>query len=84
MKFENTARLVRLARLRAGLTQVEFATVLGYDNAQVVSNVERGEAALPAKRAKKIRALLSKESLLRAYMEDVQNQWRRDYEGTTK
>lgn len=79
MLFENTARLIKLARIRAGLTQEDFAKLLDLESAQFVSNIEQGRAALPAKRAKRIHSLLSKEALLSAYVKDITNQWREEY-----
>ena len=37
-------------RERAGFTQSDLAKALGYDNAQIISNIERGVSAIPQKR----------------------------------
>jgi transcriptional regulator with XRE-family HTH domain len=36
----------------ASLTQADLAKALGYDNAQIISNIERGVSAIPQKRIK--------------------------------
>lgn len=41
------SRFFAQARQRAGMTQAELAKALGYDNAQFISNIERGESRLP-------------------------------------
>ena len=37
-------------RERSALTQSDLAKSLGYDNAQIISNIERGVSAIPQKR----------------------------------
>ena len=80
MKYPSSAKLIKSVRLKAGLTQLEFATLLGFDSAQFVSNMERGTSAIPAKRAKKIKSLVSKDQLLKAYIDDVRAMWNEEYD----
>lgn len=75
MKYTNSAKLIKSIRLKAGLTQVEFSKLLGFDTAQFVSNIERASCALPAKYARKISSLVTKEALLKAYLLDVRAAW---------
>lgn len=44
----NTGRMIREARERKGLTQLELAKLLGYDTPQFVSLFERGLSKVPA------------------------------------
>jgi transcriptional regulator with XRE-family HTH domain len=48
-QFKNIANLIESKRLEAGLTQKQLAKLLGYNNAQTVSNIERGACSLPTK-----------------------------------
>ena len=75
MKYKNSAKLIKSIREKAGLSQLEFAKLLGFDNAQFVSNIERGVASLPAKRINKIKSLVNKDLLLSAYLADVKSTW---------
>lgn len=45
-------RWLKQMREEAGLTQADLAKALGYDNAQIISNIERGVSAIPQKRIK--------------------------------
>lgn len=46
-----TGRLLKLARIKADITQGELAKKLGYKSPQMVSNWERGACGLPPKKA---------------------------------
>ena len=74
VKYSHSAKLIASVRAKSGFTQLDFAKLLGVD-AQFVSNMERGESALPAKRAIKIAALVSPDKLLKAYLQDVETLW---------
>ena len=41
---------IKEMREKAGKTQSDLARSLGYDNAQIISNIERGVSAIPQKR----------------------------------
>ena len=43
---------LKAMREAAGLTQADLAKALQYDNAQIISNIERGVSAIPQKRIK--------------------------------
>jgi transcriptional regulator with XRE-family HTH domain len=45
----NLGLIIRETRLKAGLTQLELATALGYDSMQFVSLFERGLSKVPMK-----------------------------------
>ena len=45
--FNNIAKLVREARQRENFSQYQVSAVLGYKNAQFISNVERGLCSVP-------------------------------------
>ena len=51
--------LLRNARIKSGLTQMEIAKKLGYSSSQFVSNWERGEALPPMDHFPRIANLLS-------------------------
>ena len=50
---------VKLKQLReaAGLSQGDVAKILGYESAQLISNIERGISTFPFKSIKKLAAL---------------------------
>lgn len=60
------------ARLKAGLSQRDVATALGYKTAQVVSDWERGYRSIPANVLKKIAKLygVSAEEFFHAVLEE--------------
>lgn len=78
MKYKNSAKLIKSVRIKAGLSQLEFAKLLGFDGAQFVSNLERAVAALPAKHAQKIAGLVRADKLLKAYLLDVEAIWKNE------
>ncbi len=80
MKFKKTAELIRSIRTKAGLTQEDLSNLLGLESPQFISNAERAVSTLPAFRLKKIKSLASKEQFLRAYLEDIRQQWIDDYD----
>jgi len=41
---------LRECRRRAGITQADLATALGYESSQLISNIERGTSLLPSRR----------------------------------
>ena len=45
--FANIAKLIREARQRENFSQYQVSAVLGYKNAQFISNVERGLCSVP-------------------------------------
>jgi transcriptional regulator with XRE-family HTH domain len=45
--FKNTGNTLRNARTKAGVSQSQLAKMLGYKNAQYISNIERGMCAFP-------------------------------------
>jgi transcriptional regulator with XRE-family HTH domain len=47
-------RLIKKARLSAGLSQLDISRALGYMSAQFISNIEREIAAVPTKIIKPI------------------------------
>jgi len=54
----NLSNYIKQRRIDKGLTQAEVAKVLGYKNAQFVSNIERGVAGPPPKHIRKLIKLL--------------------------
>lgn len=77
--YENVARLIKDARINAGLTQGDLAKVMGYESPQAVSNTERAMASIPLLQFKAVaRALKIKPtSLVEAYMLDVRESVRK-------
>jgi len=49
---------IRAHRKKLGLTQVQLANALSYDNYQMISNIERGLAPLPKLKISKMAELL--------------------------
>lgn len=49
--YPNIARVLKDARLKTGFTQGDLSKVLGFKNAQFVSNVERAICSLPPYKA---------------------------------
>lgn len=48
--FNNIAKAVNTHRLKSGLTQLQLSKILGYQNGQFISNVERGQCSIPLKK----------------------------------
>lgn len=46
-RFQKLGLYLKKKRIEANLTQFEVATKLGYNNSQLISNVERGLCGLP-------------------------------------
>ena len=57
-KFKEVGEMLRKKRKERGLTQSELANVLGYSNAQFVSNIERGLANIPVSKIRKLSKVL--------------------------
>jgi len=49
-KFDNVAKVIRLARQVTTISQNDLAKHLGYKNGQFVSNIERGICSIPPER----------------------------------
>ena len=58
LSLNEVGLIIREARLRAGLTQLELSAMLGYDSMQFVSLFERGLSKCPLKVLGKCCALL--------------------------
>lgn len=54
MVYANQAKLIRQAREKLGMTQLELARKFNFTSSQAISNVERGLAPFPFKRARKL------------------------------
>lgn len=54
---------MKKAREKAGLTQADLSTKLGYSTPQFISNIERGQARLPVPKFKKLNGTIDTESL---------------------
>lgn len=48
--FKNIAYVIKAARVKRGISQVELAKSIGYKNGQFASNMERGLCSLPLKK----------------------------------
>jgi transcriptional regulator with XRE-family HTH domain len=57
MKY--TSELLKRFRIRSGLSQLQLAKKMGWTTGQFVSKVERVEAGLSPKNAKKVAEILS-------------------------
>jgi transcriptional regulator with XRE-family HTH domain len=74
-RFKYIASVIRAARLKfPNLTQETLSEIIGYQNAQFISNVERGLCTVPAKRISKLCEVLKIEP------HEVVNAIVRDYE----
>jgi transcriptional regulator with XRE-family HTH domain len=73
MMKSKTSALIKTARERAGLTQMELGRALGFTSAQFISNVERGLAPFPMKHAMKTSRLLKipVDAIIKAKAQDV-------------
>jgi DNA-binding XRE family transcriptional regulator len=58
LQFKNIAKLIESKRIEAKLTQKQLSTLLGYPNAQTISNIERGYCNLPLKTALQVCSIL--------------------------
>lgn len=54
---------LKIRREQAGLTQSALASALHYDNAQIISNIERGVSAIPQKRINDFAKALGTDSM---------------------
>lgn len=71
-------------RRQANITQKDLANILGYSSSQFISNFERGRAAVPGSRFKKLVKVLKlkpedKNELLSSVLEDRMQEIRRRY-----
>ena len=73
MRFTYFSKLIRSKREKAGLSQIELAKALGYETAQLISNVERGICAFPLMKWKRVSKTLdlSLTAMKRLYLKDV-------------
>jgi transcriptional regulator with XRE-family HTH domain len=67
---------IRDLRIKRGVSQTELAKIMGFKNAQFISNWERGLAGVPVKHIFTLAKAfdLSWETLMRAYLEDMRRQ----------
>jgi transcriptional regulator with XRE-family HTH domain len=65
-------KLLKVAREKKKLTQIGLSKMLGFDNCQFVSNIERGLASIPPKHFKKLAQILEirPERFINAYIQD--------------
>jgi transcriptional regulator with XRE-family HTH domain len=65
-------KLLKTSREKKKLTQVGLSKLLGFDNPQFVSNIERGLAGVPPKHFKKLAQILDirPERFINAYIQD--------------
>lgn len=76
--FPKSATVVRGILKSAELTQEQLGTMFGYTRAQFVSNNARGLSAFPPKHWRRLAKIggIDVEELIRAYLEDKENQIR--------
>lgn len=79
MKYENTGNFLKQARESEGLSQAELAEKLGLENAQSISNIERGLTSIPRKYVFQVAFILKIQpaDLIDAMIEDVRNKYLR-------
>lgn len=67
------SKLIRQKRKKKKMSQRDLALALGYPNAQIVSNIERGICSLPIKRFKQTSEILSVDlkKIKSCYLKDV-------------
>lgn len=75
MKFERIAEVVKEYRLEAGLSQLQLSHILGYQNGQFISNVERGQCSVPFKKVTPLCDALD------CHTDDIVEAMVADYEG---
>ena len=65
-------------RLQSQLSQRDVAVKLGYGSAQFISNIERGEASIPPKMAKKLIQILklSEKEVIQVLVRDYEHHLR--------
>lgn len=79
-RFEFMAKLLKSKRMEKGLSQKDMALKMGSDNAQYVSNLERGVNRIPLDRLVRLQRILkiSQKEILDAlvfdYREDIKKQ----------
>lgn len=76
MSFKHQAQILRVARFNANMTQEQMADCLGMESAQHISNLERGEAAIPKKYWKKLAGMTGKEVLRNALLNDLRDEFK--------
>ena len=71
--FSNIAKLVKEKRKLVGLSQSVLSGILGYKNAQFISNMERGVCSVPLQKVKALIGALKcdEKEVLEAVVEDV-------------
>ncbi len=71
-EFNNIAKVMKDARIAAGLSQCELNLTVKSNNGQFISNIERGLCSLPAKSVAKIAETLDvpADKIIKAMVKD--------------
>lgn len=79
MKYENTGKIIRDAREALNISQADLAGKLGLENAQSISNIERGLTGVPRKYVFEMCKVLKIDTheLIDAMLEDMRNKYLR-------
>lgn len=80
MKYPHTAKLIKSARTKAGLTQKDMAKLLGNVTNQFICNIEKGKLLLPPKYGIKIKGIISRGDFLMARAKDAMKQACEEYD----
>jgi len=72
-------KLLKLSRIRAGLSQKDIASILKVTN-QFICNVEAGLVHLPVHKLKKLNSFVSREAAIKASLKDYKKEWLKSYE----
>lgn len=84
------AKILREARIKKGLSQIDVSKKLGYDSSQFVSNWERSLAVPPVKSLKKIASIYGLETdklydmFLKMTLEKVERDFEAEFHGRKK
>lgn len=75
------AQLIKTARLRKGIPQMELGEKLGYSNGQFISNVERGLCILPFRQLKEVCRLLDikPETMVKALVQEYKSEVKAEF-----
>ena len=73
--FNHIGEFVKTHRKKVGLSQTQLSEILGYQNGQFISNVERGLCSVPLKHAPVLREVLKVKAheLTRALLMDLED-----------
>ena len=73
-RYNLIGKFLKQKRVRVGLSQRDLALKLGYGSAQFISNIERGEASVPPKMARKLVTILnlSERELVRVLVQEYE------------